>query len=120
VDFAGDQARRSDSSADVNCYNHGMGFVLSALGAAFAGFCVWLAVRVYNRGERWAKWTAVAVVIVMLYPMSVGPVLWMDLHGVTPAWSHDIPLYQPVQWLRENGPEPIRDAINRYLDIWKK
>jgi hypothetical protein len=97
-----------------------MRIVLSALGTAFAGFCIWLAVRIYNRRERWARWTAIAVAAVMLYPISVGPVLWLDLHGVTPVWCRDIPLYQPVQWLRENGPEPIRDAINQYLAFWIK
>jgi hypothetical protein len=34
-----------------------MTILRSALTVAFAAFCVWLAVRVYNRRERWAKWT---------------------------------------------------------------
>jgi hypothetical protein len=29
--------------------------VLSAIGVAFAAFWVWLAVRIINRRERWAK-----------------------------------------------------------------
>jgi hypothetical protein len=40
-----------------------MTIVLPALAIAFAAFCVWLAVRVYNRRERWAKWTALGLLI---------------------------------------------------------
>jgi hypothetical protein len=47
-----------------------MTIFLPALALAFAAFCVWLTVRIFNRRERWAKWTAVAVpvVLVILYP----------------------------------------------------
>jgi hypothetical protein len=53
-----------------------MSIVLSALGVAFAAFCVWLAVRIVNWGERWAKWTALAVAVTFVYPISFGPVCW--------------------------------------------
>ena len=45
---------------------------LAVLGVAFAGFCVWLTVRIVNRREKWAKWTAVGLVVAMfvLYPLS--------------------------------------------------
>jgi hypothetical protein len=36
-----------------------MSLVLPTLAIAFAAFCVWPGVRVYNRRESWAKWTAV-------------------------------------------------------------
>jgi hypothetical protein len=34
-----------------------MAAALSIFGVAFAAFCMWLAVRIVNRRERWAKWT---------------------------------------------------------------
>ncbi len=93
--------------------------VFSAIVAALAAFCVWLGVRIVNRREKWAKRTAVVLALVLVYPMSMGPILWLDLHGLTPAWCQDIPLYAPFQWMRENWPGPVRDAINWYLAFWR-
>jgi hypothetical protein len=55
-----------------------MAVTLAIFGVAFAAFCVWLGVRVYNRRERWAKWTAVTVVCSpVLYVLSFGPACWI-------------------------------------------
>lgn len=44
----------------------------------FAALCVWLAVRIVNRRERWAKWTLAAVIVVpVLYFASFGPACWI-------------------------------------------
>ncbi len=55
-----------------------MTIVLPVLAVTFAAFCVWLAVRIVNRRERWAKWTAVALLAgsPLLYPLSFGPACW--------------------------------------------
>ena len=37
--------------------------LLLCLAVAFAAFCVWLTVRIVNRRERWAKWTAAATLL---------------------------------------------------------
>jgi hypothetical protein len=59
-----------------------MSIVLPALGVGFAAFCVWLGVRIFNRRERWAKWTAVALAgLLVFYPMSIGPVCWGSSHA---------------------------------------
>jgi hypothetical protein len=94
--------------------------IFVVLGLAVAAIGIWLSVRIINRRERWAIWTAVVMIALLAYPMSVGPVLWMDFHGLTPAWTQDVPIYWPVQWMREHGPRPIREAINRYLAFWVK
>jgi hypothetical protein len=39
-----------------------MTILLSTLAVAFAAFCVWLVVRIVNRKELWAKWTAALLV----------------------------------------------------------
>lgn len=45
--------------------------LLGALGAAFAAFCIWLTVRIFNRRECWAKRTAAGLMIgSMMYPLS--------------------------------------------------
>jgi hypothetical protein len=60
-----------------------------ALGVAYAGFCLWLGVRVFNRRERWAKRTAVAMAILpVLYALSSGPmkmITWHKRVTVTPT-----------------------------------
>jgi len=38
-------------------------WVFAALAFAFAAFCVWLGVRIFNRRERWAKLLAIATAI---------------------------------------------------------
>lgn len=43
-----------------------MSVALSIAGAAFTAFCIWLTVRIANRRERWAKWTAVGLVVVLI------------------------------------------------------
>ncbi|HEY3966514.1 MAG TPA: hypothetical protein VGM05_18270 [Planctomycetaceae bacterium] len=57
--------------------------VISALAIAFAAFCVWLAVRIVNRRERWAKGVAVGLIfcLPLIYVLSVGPaVAWTRTH----------------------------------------
>jgi hypothetical protein len=52
--------------------------LLPGLHVAFAAFCVWLPVRVFNRRERWAKQTLAAVVMLpLLYVVSFGPACWL-------------------------------------------
>jgi hypothetical protein len=47
--------------------------------AAFAGFCIWLIVRIVNRRERWAKQTGVRLIVsvAIAYPLLFGPVCWI-------------------------------------------
>ncbi len=53
---------------------------------AFAAFCVWLAVRLVNRRERWTKWTAVAWTAGVL--LSAGYVgVYRQLILVVPTWT---------------------------------
>jgi hypothetical protein len=40
-----------------------MTILFPALAVACGAFCVWLVVRLVNRRERWAKWTAACVLL---------------------------------------------------------
>jgi uncharacterized membrane protein YfcA len=40
--------------------------VIPALGMIFAAFAVWLGVRIFNRRERWAIRTAVAIALIVV------------------------------------------------------
>lgn len=103
-------------------YNRAMAFLLSALGLSFAGFCVWLTIRVIDRRERWAKRVAVALLIFspIVYVLSVGPTAWLDSRDLLPRWARDAGehFYYPLGWVFINGPKPVRDAILWYLRFW--
>src|SRR5580765_999977 len=60
--------------------------LLSTSAVAFAAFCVWLAVRIINRRERWAKWTLAATIIgtPVLYVASFGPACWITSRVAEP------------------------------------
>lgn len=48
--------------------------IAAAMSLGFAALWVWLGVRIYNRRERWAKWTAVGLAgLFILYVLSSGP-----------------------------------------------
>jgi hypothetical protein len=90
-------------------YNPGMEIVLPALAVAFAAFCVWLAVRIINRRDRWAKWTLAAVVgLPVLYVASFGPACWLRSHRLLPAKTGV--LYKPMIW---SSVETIPDILSR-------
>jgi hypothetical protein len=102
-----------------------MSIVLPAIGVAFAAFCVWLAVRIINRRERWAKWTAVGLVmaIVVVYPLSIGPACWIVAKPRAPflgSGPNSYPEchvwigYWPIGWFAHTGKKrPIRTDKNK-------
>ena len=55
-----------------------MSILFPVLAVVVAAFVVWLTVRIVNRRERWAKWTAVAMGVVLAYPLSLGPACWIS------------------------------------------
>jgi hypothetical protein len=93
--------------------------VLVFVAIVSAAFCVWLAVRIVNRRERWAKWTAVvAVALPMAYVASFGPACWLvgDYLDADEWVIEAIPIaYDPILRL-------ARISQNRYgssrLDGW--
>jgi hypothetical protein len=69
-------------------------FLFAAL--AFSAFCLWLAVRVVNRRERWAKWTLAAIVALpVLYIASFGPACWITSRMKVGQDSVTI-IYRPI------------------------
>lgn len=84
-------------------YDSAISIILPALAIAFAAFCVWLGVRIFNRRERWAKRTLAALV------------------GLPVPWAHMLDLVRPeavvnMQFLREfvhrsrAGMDPLADV----------
>jgi hypothetical protein len=106
-----------------------MTIVLPALAAGFAAFCVWLAVRIISRRERWAKWALVIPILLATYVLSIGPVAWIVSESKSSDWGWGVyhTVYYPLLRIQEidydNLPEVGGDglfyrAIDWYLSLW--
>ena len=63
----------------------------------------------------------VVVVVLALYPLSYGPVMWLQYHVLgAPGWSGDIMhvAYAPSQFVIRRLPAPLRNAYGSYLSWW--
>ena len=68
-----------------------------------------------------AFWAIVVVVVVLVvYPLSFGPTLWVVNQKWCPARLIDVWVwfYRPIGWLQNYGPQPIRDIIVWYCGCW--
>ena len=91
-----------------------MALALSVFGFAFAAICVWLTVRIINRRERWAKRTAVGLIVglPLLYVASFGPACWMiAADGARPAALPN--LYLPISWAMSQS-DAISNTLHSY------
>jgi hypothetical protein len=86
-----------------------MSIVLPALAVGFAALCIWLAVRICNRRERWA--TRTAFWLFAAYPTSFLMVILMDMAGLLGGldMSIAVKIYSPLVW--------ILDQLARLL-VW--
>ena len=67
----------------------------------------------------WA--TVVLVVLLVGYPLSIGPVIWWHDRNTIPAWA-EAPIewfYSPLDWIAHQAPDPIRAPLFWYADFWR-
>jgi len=93
-------------------------------GVVLTGFCLWFGVRVFNRKERWAKRTVLAMLIVFpLYIASLGPASWLASWGVSPL-NPTAKFYLPMFCAVDHTPlqvDPwITDALAWYTRVGEK
>ena len=69
-------------------------------------------------GHFWAVVAITVIALPVIYVLSLGPFLWFAKRDLIPAWIADIPIYAPIQALRDKGPHVIRDLINWYVSFW--
>jgi hypothetical protein len=96
-----------------------MTILLPALAVAFGAFCVWLTVRILNRRERWAKWTAVGLILVVAYPLGTGPVQWLNWNTPPVPYFAEAArtVYAPIRWLGGKSPAVGR-TLDWYVGLW--
>jgi hypothetical protein len=91
---------------------------LLALAVAFAAFCAWLGVRIVNRRERWAKWTAVGLGVLLVYPLSFGPACWISSRTGRGFAAVNM-VYQPLMKACWRGSvPPNKDLLQRYAKFF--
>ncbi|HEY3965394.1 MAG TPA: hypothetical protein VGM05_12635 [Planctomycetaceae bacterium] len=96
-----------------------MTILIPGLAFVFAAICMWLAVRIVNCRERWAKRTLAATVgLPILYVLSFGPACWLtakpnDVDVDRPALI--MTAYWPIGYFRSNTYSGI---TLDYLDWW--
>jgi hypothetical protein len=105
-----------------------MEIIVLTFAIAFAAFCIWLTVRIINRRERWAKRTAVAIVVALpaLYALSFGPACWLSSQRAQ-KWSCPsvMRVYWPMGWsfsylesARQRSGNPIYTWTHQSLTWW--
>lgn len=91
--------------------------ILSASGVALAAFCIWLAIRIINRREPWTKRAVIALALLLAYPLSFGPVCWINSRtqvGDRLIWV----VYRPIfAVMLQNGPRPLQQGLWWFADL---
>jgi len=59
---------------------------------------------------------AALVITPVLYILSVGPAVWLFVHGYLPEAA--LVVYQPVNWMHDVSPELVQGALERYVEWW--
>jgi hypothetical protein len=93
-----------------------MTILIPALAIAFAAFCVWLTVRIVNRGGAFSKGLLAGVLVGLpiLYVASFGPACWWMSRQPVSRWLPDI--YWPIGWCGSHS-ETAHDLICRYARV---
>jgi hypothetical protein len=67
----------------------------------------------------WA--TVVVLCALVLYPLSVGPALWLEGKGLLTGWATDAVdmFYDPFWMVVESVPQSVQDKVEWYIDLWQ-
>ena len=75
--------------------------------------------------RKWAIILTVVATLLMIYLLSFGPMFWLcsdssNRFGGDFKSKAFLEVYRPVIWAFQEGPQPIRTALGRYVAIWEK
>jgi len=91
-----------------------MAVLITALGIVLAALYVWLAVRIINRRERWAKCTLVAAIALpVLYVLSFRSACQLVDRGHVAA-NPIAAVYRPLLHVIVDGPQFCQSALTTY------
>jgi hypothetical protein len=77
-----------------------------------------------RRKRGWRYWcTAIAVLMPVVYLAVLGILTWLGVHfdyfsNNDMFWACYNVYVFPAQWLKDNGPESVRRALNWYLGLF--
>jgi hypothetical protein len=100
-----------------------MNIVLTAVGVAFAAFCVWLTVRIVNQRDRWRTRRVVTIVLIALpamYVIGFGPAAWSQDVESVPLWIKNsfVLIYYPlVEHLINENDTAVARLLAKWADV---
>jgi len=61
----------------------------------------------------------VAVLVLVVYPLSIGPIYWLVVHDKLPVplFRALVVVYWPVDWLYDNSTS-FASVLDWYLELW--
>ena len=64
--------------------------------------------------------TVAVVAVLVIYPMSFGPFLWLVNHEAIPDFAVTLigAIYLPLSWIGTDGPVILRQPLLWYLGLW--
>jgi len=65
-----------------------------------------------------AFWATVALVAVVLYVASIGPASRFEGKQGGLLIEFYFAVYSPIIWIYQHAPEPVRDLIHGYVELW--
>jgi hypothetical protein len=70
-------------------------------------------------GLRWQRYLAIILVLLVLYPLSVGPYMWLSVNNYLPN-ALDDPYkagFGPIVWLHHNN-RTAEQFLDWYTQLW--
>lgn len=80
---------------------------------------------VHSPARTWAIVLTLVATLLIVYPFSIGPMYWLcsdpsnRLGGDFKSEAFLV-VYRPVISALQEGPQPVRTILGRYLSIWEK
>jgi hypothetical protein len=88
---------------------------VATLGVLLAAYAIWLTVRIVNHRKK--PMALVRFVVLVLYPMSVGPITWLWVHVLPKSSISTLnAVYRPLEFTRHIP--PVASAIMWYQHLW--
>jgi hypothetical protein len=72
-----------------------------------------------KRWGRWLTWAWIAVALLLVYVLSIGPAIWFSDRGMIPK-PVVLSIHAPVYWVYERAPVPIQSGMDWYVGLWMK